>query len=830
MTEFYTCVNRYGNNILYRGYNSAGKPIQQKVKFSPTLYIKSSKPSEYTSIEGAYLEPRKFESMKEAKNFIELYEGVEDFEIHGNTNYIAQYIYEKFPTEIQFNQDFINTCVIDIEVMSDDGFPHPEEAKQEVISIAMKMSRSNNYYVWGLHEYDTQDKSNVLYIQCEDERQMLMNFLDFWSSKTPDIVTGWNSRLFDIPYLVNRISLVLGDDYCKKLSPWGLVSYREIYIKGKKMGSYDISGIQQLDYLDLFKKFGYKYGNQESYKLDHIANVVLGERKLSYEEYSSLHDLYKTNYQKFIDYNIKDVELVDRLDDMLGLVSLALTMAYRAGVNYTDTMIWETAIYRSIISQKVVPPPTVEKTKADFAGAYVKDPQVGLHNWVCSFDLNSLYPSIIVQWNMSPETVVDEVQPNYTVEGCLSGECLLPKDLNYSVAANGTMYRKDRRGYIPDLVAKYYDERILVKDKMIEAQKRLEQVDKNDKQEVYAIERDIARYETQQMAIKILLNSLYGAIGEKHFKYFDVRIAEANTTTGQLAIKWAERAVNKKLNSILKTVDTDYVIAMDTDSLYVNFGSLIDKFDPKNKVEFLDAVCSDTIKKEIDKAYTKLHDAFNCFENRMEMKRELIADVGIWTAKKRYILNVYDKEGVRYDEPKLKIMGIEAIKSSTPSACREALKELFKVIVSGSEVKTQKAIRHFKQHFTSLPPEEVSFPRGISDIDKWADRKSVYKKATPIHVRAALLHNNLLQSKGLSKKYDTIKAGDKFKFCYLKMPNPLKENVVGFVDYLPKEFQLSGYVDYDTQFKKTFIKPITPILDAIGWQAEETVSVEDFFV
>lgn len=835
--EFYTCVNRYGNNILYRGYSSTGNPIQKRVKFSPTLYIKSNKPSEYTSIHGARLEPKEFETMREAKEFIELYEGVEDFEVHGSTNYVAQFIYDKHPNEVPFNLDFINTCNIDIEVMSDDGFPHPDSARHEIISIALKLSRNNTYYVWALGDYDAsaRDPNSFVYKKFDSEHQMLSNFIDFWASNKPDIITGWNIRFFDVPYLVNRIALVLGDDQSNKLSPWGSCSKNEIVIRGKTQTAYELLGIQQLDYLDLFIKFAYSYGTQESYKLDHIANVVLGERKLSYEEVSSLHELYKTNYQKFIDYNVRDVELVDRLDDKLGLISLALNMAYRAGVNYTDTfgttMIWETAIFRYLMNQKIVPPPSVEKSKPPYSGGYVKNPQIGLHNWVCSFDLNSLYPSIIVQWNMSPETIVDnDIAPNFSVQRCLDEpveEYLNGRD--YTIAANGSMYRKDEQGIIPSIVAKYYDDRKVVKAKMLEAKQKLEHADKNDKQTIYGIERDIARFENQQMAIKILLNSLYGALGNKHFKYFDIRVAEAITTTGQLAIQWAERAVNNKINRILKTDNVDYIIAIDTDSLYVDFGALVNTFNPKNPVDFLNSICSETFEKELKKAYTQFSDKFNCYENRMEMKRESIADVGIWTAKKRYILNVYDNEGVRYAEPKLKIMGIEAIKSSTPSTCREALKELFKVIVSGSEAKTQKAIRNFREHFSTLPPEAVSFPRGVSDIDKWADKRTVYKKGTPIHVRGTLLHNNLVKSKGLEKKYEQIKGGDKIKFCYLKMPNPLKENVISFADYLPQEFQLSKYIDYETQFKKTFLNPIIPILDAIGWQAEETVSIEDFF-
>jgi len=306
-------------------------------------------------------------------------------------------------------------------------------------------------------------------------------------------------------------------------------------------------------------------------------------------------------------------------------------------------------------------------------------------------------------------------------------------------------------------------------------------------------------------------------------------MAEGITITGQLAIRWAERAVNGYMNKILKTDDVDYVIAIDTDSLYVNMGELVRRFEPTNPTDFLDMICKEKIEPVIAKAYDELYRDYGCYTNRMEMTREVIADRGIWTAKKRYILNVFDNEGVRYSEPKLKIMGIEAIKSSTPSVCRDGLKELFKVIVSGSESKTQTAIQQFRQHFSSLPPEEVSFPRGVSNIDKWVDRNQIYKKGTPIHVRGALLYNNKIREDGLDKKYHQVNTGDKVKFTYLKMPNPVRENVISYPDYLPPELHLHKYVDYDKQFQKTFLDPIEPILEAVGWSSEEKQTLEDFF-
>ena len=364
---------------------------------------------------------------------------------------------------------------------------------------------------------------------------------------------------------------------------------------------------------------------------------------------------------------------------------------------------------------------------------------------------------------------------------------------------------------------------------MLASQQELERIDKSNIVEKYRVERDIARYENQQMAIKILLNSLYGALGNKYFRYFDLRVAEGITLTGQTVIRWAERAVNEFMNKIVGTTNEDYVIAIDTDSVYVNFGPLVRKYVKDNHVDTIDQICRDQFEPMLQKAYQSLFDSFNCYMPRMEMAREAIADRGIWTAKKRYILNVHNNEGVQYAQPKLKIMGIEAIKSSTPSACRDALKELFKVIVTGNESATQKAIQQFKEYFSTLPPEQVSFPRGVNEVTKWKDRKDLYKKGTPIHVRGAILYNHYIKDKGLDKKYTMVQNGEKIKFCYLKMPNPIRENVISFPDYLPEELQLHKYIDYDTQFQKTFLDPIEPILDAIGWSTEEKVSLEDFF-
>ena len=830
--SFYTSVVRYGNSLLYRGYTDTGKRVYKKEHFSPRLFVPAKVDTNWRGLDGTVVGPVDFNNMREAKQWLEQYKDVAGFSIYGNPNFLQQFVCHKWPHDIEWDRDKINVTTIDIETAYEDGFPTPEKANQEVLAITCKNNIDGVYRVWGLKDYDTEKAliKPVKYVKCRDEVDLLLKFLDFWSDhdKCPDVVTGWNVKFFDIPYLVNRVANVLGVDQIAKFSPWGMVDFQKVVKRGREQITYKLQGVQVLDYLDLFQKFGYSYGTQESYKLDHIAYVVLGEKKLSFEESGSLRNLYKDDFQRYIDYNMKDVELVDRLEEKMGLITLAMTVAYKGGVNYTDTFgtvgIWESIIYRKLFSQKTMP--MIEPDEMgirDFEGGYVKPPQVGLHDWVVSFDLNSLYPNIIVQWNMSPETLNKDAQHNKPSGVDLYLNADTPQHDRFTVAANGSTYRKGIDGVVPNIIVDYYDERKSVKKMMIAAEKQYQ------KEKTPELEKEINRLTNQQMAIKILMNSLYGAIGNKYFRYYDLRIAEGITLTGQLAIKWAERAVNEELNKILKT-DKDYVIAMDTDSLYLNFGPLVKELNPKDPVKFLDKICVEHFEPAIAKAYDKLFNVMNCHKPRMEMGREVIADRGIWTAKKRYILNVHNSEGVQYAQPKLKIMGIEAIKSSTPEIVRDKFKEIFDVIISGSEEDAQNFIQKFKQDFKSRSPEEVAFPRSVSNITDWRDRKTIYKKGSPIHVRGSLVYNKALKESGMMHKYEAIQNGTRIKFCYMKKPNHVKENVIAFPDVLPKEFGLHHHVDYDKQFEKTFIEPLELILNSIGWKAEEQSSLEDFFV
>ena len=837
--SFYTNVSLVGDGILYRAIEN-GVSVKRVVKYQPTLFVPSNKETEFKTLDGKFVESIKPGTISECREFVNKYKDVPNFNIYGNTDYVYQYIGDEFSDEVDYDMEKIVIAHIDIETQCEHGFPQVDDPQEEVIGITLSVNGKK--YVLGLGEFHIDDVDCRNY---EHEEDLLADFLEIWKSEHPDIVTGWNIKFFDIPYLVQRMNKLLTPVETSQLSPWKKIREKFIERSSKKHLTFQILGVSILDYLDLYRTFTYK--NQESYKLDHITFVELGERKLGYGEYETIRDFYRNDFQKFMEYNVRDVELIEMLEDKMKLLELALALAYSAKVNYEDVFsqvrTWDQIIYHHLRKENIViPPKKGGKKDEQYVGAYVKDPIVGMHDWVVSFDLNSLYPHLIMQYNISPETKINQPQDFRITPNAALGEqsdhfrkaLKFHTDKNYAVAANGTCYTRETRGFLPALMEKMYEERSMYKKKMIQCQKQKEKDPSNKK-----LGYEISKYNNFQMVRKIQLNSAYGAIGNQYFRYYSTEVAEAITTSGQLSIRWVADKLNDFLNTTIGTDDHDYVVASDTDSIYVRLNKLIDRFLPEctdtNKiVDFLDKSSEKIIQPLIDTKYDELAKMMNAYENKMQMGREVIAEKGVWTAKKRYALNVWDSEGVRYEEPKLKIMGIETTRSSTPAVVREKLKDVIRLILTTDESVIQKFVSKFERDFFEFEPEDIAFPRSVSNLEKYSSSSSIYSKGTPIAVKGSLIYNFFVQKANLSHKYEKIQEGDKIKFIYLKEPNPIGggrgDKVISFPTKIPKELDLHRFIDYDKQFTTSFLDPLQTILTAIGWKSKKEASLEDMFI
>ena len=828
--NFYTNVLQWGNNLLVRAVVDDERK-DFKVRYSPTLYTPVKEKTPFKTLDGVYVKDLSFNNMKDARDWVDLNSSQPEL-IYGNTQYSYTYIADTYKGRVDWDLDKLLIVTIDIEVQCENGFPSPKLAEEELLSITIKNHQSKRIVVWGIGDFKT-DREDITYVKCESEVHLLKEFLVFWEKYKPDIVTGWNSEFFDIPYVCNRIKKLFGEKELKRLSPWGGVRDREVYKMGRHHQIYDIQGIAALDYFDLYRKF--TYSAQESYRLDHIAFVELGKSKEG-NPHETFREWYTKDYQSFIEYNINDVELVDKLEDKMGLIKLCLTMAYDGKVNYTDVLgsvrYWDVLIYNYLREKNIVIPQKKASKKYDkYEGAYVKEPLIGMHNWVMSFDLNSLYPHLIMQYNISPETLIsNSKKKDGLVEKILEGK--VKNDTDYCMTPNGAFFRKDKRGFLPEMMENMYNDRTKYKKLMLEAKQNYE--DTKDPASL----KDISIFNNIQMAKKISLNSAYGAIGNNWFRYYDLMVATAITTSGQLSIRWIEKALNIYLNKILGTKNEDYVIASDTDSVYITFDVLVnsvfkERGTNERIVNFLDKIASEKLEPFILKSYTALAKNMNAYEQKMEMSREVIADKGIWTAKKTYILSAWDIEGVRYKKPQLKIMGIEAVKSSTPHVCREKIKDALNIIMTGDEKMLNTFIQDFREEFMKLPPEDVAYPRSVNGLEKFSSPDGMFRKGAPIHCKGAILYNHLLKKHKLTNKYPLIQEGEKIKFLHMKQPNIYTTSAFSFVTFMPKELDILDKIDYDIQFTKSFVDPLRFITDKIHWKIDDSYgtqgTLEDFF-
>ena len=820
--KFYTNVFMRGDKIYVRGFDM-GIRVKDVVNYNPYVFVPKQN-GKYKTLEGKSVDKLMFDSISNAREFMEKYEDVTNFEYYGLTTFPYLFIFDNYKDDIDYDPTLVKLGTIDIECAADEGFPNIQKADKEITAITVR--HRGKSFVFGCGEFKTNDPA-IHYFKCDNEHNLILQFLNCWEAIDLDIVTGWNIEFFDIPYLVNRIKSLFDDKQAKRLSPWRILDEKMVEFKGKQNQSYTPAGISVLDYYQLYRKF--TFGNQESYKLDYIAQLELGEKKIDYSEYGNLLELYKKNYQKFIEYNIYDCVLVEKLDDKLKFIEQVMAIAYDAKVNYNDTMTtvrpWDIIIHNYLLERNIVIPQFKKQAEYDsLVGGFVKEPKIGLSKWVVSFDLNSLYPHLIMQYNISPETFVKRTEfpsIDYLLDGTWEY-----RDGSVAYAANGCTYRRDKQGFLPELMEKMYNDRTKYKKMMIEAKQRYE------KTKSFEDEKLVARYHNMQMAKKIQLNSAYGALGNQYFRWFNFNHAEAITMSGQLSIRWVEQKINAFMNKALKTDGVDYVIASDTDSIYVTMERMVDNISTEDElviVQAIDQFCENIVQPNLDKWYQELADMMNAYQQKMQMKRETIANKGIWRGKKMYILNAWNVEGVQYDKPKLKLQGIEAVRSSTPHACRENIKKALEIIMNKNEDELQKFIATFREEFVNLPFEQVAFPRGVKGMNKYKEKHSFnYIKGTPIQVKGAIIFNRLLQQKGI-KNIPPIQDGDKIKFAYLKEPNPIGESVIATPDDLPVEFNLDNYIDRELQFTKSFLEPLRSIAEVINWEVEKRATLEDFF-
>lgn len=851
----YTYYRQFGNSIFVRYKTDDDPKTKNKVirDYKPTLYIQSEEPTDVTSIYGQHLKPVHLESIKGAKQFAEQYKNVENFVIEGNSNYANQFMIELYDgEEPDYNENNIRIGALDIEVHSTDGFPHPEEAAWPFSAITIWDSIEDMFYVFGVkcHEYDTWKKEkspeavgelNVTYFEFETEENMARSFLSHMNDHQYDVTTGWNSESFDMPYIVNRCYKILGEQYTNKmLSPFNKITIKEIKGNfGKLQQKVDIVGLPHIDYLELYKKHTYK--PRQSFKLDYIAHVELDERKLSYEEAGSLENLYETDYQLYIDYNIQDVNIIKRLDAKLGLFSLVYAMSYYTLSNFEDAMgtvkIWEQLVAKFLYNKGKAPSFRHNpKEERDFEGAFVKDVIPGRYNWVVSFDLNSLYPHIEMQWNIGPETHVpyhelpDElkaIRDNHTFDDLLNQKIDLSalKKYNVCMAANFEFYRLDQMSFFSEIKRDLYASRKKVKRQMLDAQSDAQKV-KENKAELRRLNDLEAKYNNLQLGLKVLLNGGYGALANKHFLYYMVENAEAITLSGQLVNRFTSSRLE---NSLKEMFDSDQLLwaAGDTDSAYISIEPFMDtvKGDIQERVDMADRFCNEIMSPMIDDLSQNLCDYVNGYEQKMKWEREVIAETSIWVAKKKYAMNVWDSEGVRFTgKPKMKLTGLESVKSITPEWSKKLLEACYQYALNGDQSEMYSLIESTEEEFKTYDVNDIAIPSGVNGIDKYHDEINLFKSGTPKHVKAVLVHNMMLKTLGINT-IEPITDGSKIKWVELKMPNPTGQPVVAFDTYLPKEFGLNGYINRDAILERSFKKPLKIFLDAIGWEPEETVTL-----
>lgn len=874
---FYTNFDVDWDNILISGYKDGVKfNIKEKVK--PYLFISSAVETQYKSFDGKDVARIDFDSIGEARKFIKSYQYNQEIKVYGLPMFQYVYMYDHFKNNVP-DTSLIKILNFDIETDNSNGYPDSNLADKQINVITLKLFGSKECYTlalgnWdgGEHEVEIQKLRDAGYHlnfkSFEQEKDLLKEFVKIWKNLKPDVITGWNIDGFDVQYIIKRLKYNFGDKYPYKLSPFGKIKSGKVEVYNKQIDSYNIVGIPSLDYMKIYKKF--TPGREESYSLNYLSGKLINATKLDYSEYGTLSDLQKKDFAKYISYNIIDVIRVEQIDQTINYMSIAFEIAYESKTTFTDCFgtirVWDVMIHNYLMDRNTVVPLYTGKMKSQsIEGGYVKQPIIGKHKWVMSFDFKSLYPHLCMSFNLSPETFVGMFEriKDDPVKYFLENKILAIHDKlvekNVCIAGNGAIYKRDKQGFIPAIMENLFAKRashsaeeehytkLLEKIREVKLKRGLTEKltgsvsiddqtnfdDLTDK-EILQLERKYTIKETQcarnSWAIKILLNGGYGAITNDSNRFFSNDIAESFTLSGRMSTKTVERYVNKKLNGILNTDGQDYIIACDTDSIYVKLDTLVERFKGKDQdpVDFLEEY-SDTIQQWIKEALETIYYQTNIFQKKLRMSLESIGSA-IWTAKKKYMMSLPSYKKVRYNPPKIKIQGIEAVRSSTPRIIREWIKKAIPIALSDNDQALKKFVDDKWGEYINLGFNDISMPKGTNDIEAYYDKTNIYKDATPMHIRGCLLYNHYLEQNNLTDHIEKIKSGDKIKVMYLKLPNPIMENAISTPEELPGELNVfEKYIDYEKQFEVSFLNPIKRITEAADINISDQINIEQFF-
>jgi Kyanoviridae DNA polymerase len=837
--DFYTNVAKYGQQMLVCGYRD-GERYKQRVKYEPFLFVKSQKGT-YQNIFGDCCARKDFSSIREAQQFIDKYEGVEGFRWYGMTNWVYPFINDTYLGEfVDYDFSQIKVHIIDIETGRNAAgeYAKVENADGPVTMIGVRIGEQRLVFAYKDLE-GAPLPANTTYVWCSDEADMLERWVRLMENEDhrPDVLTGWNIEQYDVPYLVNRINKILGDDQANRISPWGMLREKEQEgYYGKTYTTYTPVGVNIIDYLPLYKKFTFTK-QLESFSLDHVAMVEVGRGKVDYKSqgYRDLEDLYERNYPLFVQYNVEDLDRVADIDAKNKMLELAFTVAYQAKVNPIDALttvkLWEVIVHNHLLAKGIVFDSDCRGESEQVPGGYNFEPTPGFYKWVMSFDLQSLYPHLMMWMNISPETLIqdgplwpmDRSPPSYgrycaAHPGIIGGQFDQTTDYKtsqYARAGNGALFRKDIKGFFYELMDRFFGLRKQYKDKMIEAKK------------AKGSAAEIARWHNHQLGVKVMINGFYGATGNRAFAYYDSVLASAVTLSGQLAIRWIAARMNEVMNKSLGTNGKNYVIAGDTDSLYLDFSAFVARFVPdkpvQSQVDFLDRLAKQFVQPEIQKAFEELGRRMNAYDpGKLIMKRDVISDAAIWRAKKGYAMRVWDEEGVRYEKPKLKITGLEVIKAGMPHECKAVIKDVIALILDQQREEAEKKVSEFRKMFMKLKVEEIAKPISANDIYKYADKDTIWKRDanTPYQVKGALSFNYQISKPKYAGKFLPIRNGDKVKTLYLMSPNPTDCNVISFVGELPPELDLHKFADYEKMYETQFFEPVKTLMDLVGWETK----------